>query len=103
MSQLDIFSNQIPSNVTDAIAWSTKIDGRLYISFKMDKPIWIGDNSLVQWLKNVAEVGNYGSDENQNVVIEIKNYPQWLIDEVKKYKYPLGGSNHPVNRVEWSR
>lgn len=96
---------QIPAQITDAIAWATKlkIDGYLYIAFKMDKPIWAGEESLVQWLKKLTEVGNHGTDENQNVVIQIKNYPQWLLDEAKKYKHPHGGSSHPVNRVEWSR
>jgi len=100
MTQLDIFSNQLPSEVANAIAWTTKKGDKLVISFKMETPIWIGDESLVQWLKRLAEVTNHGTDGN-NVAIEIANAPSWLVDAAKNYKSKLGGSSHPVNEVEW--
>ena len=103
MTQLNLLDeNSLPANVADAIAWTTKKDGKLVISFKMETPIWIGDKSLVQWLRSVAEVGNHGLDGG-NVAIEVLNPPNWLIDEARNYKSKLGGSNHPLNEVRWNR
>ncbi len=102
MTQLDIFStSQLPNEIAAAIAWSSYKNDRLTISFKMDRPIWIEDKSLTQWLKTVAEIKRHGAD-GDNVAIEVANPPKWLIDEARNYKSKLGGSNHPVNEVKWS-
>ena len=102
MTQLNLLDeNSLPANVADAIAWTTKKDGKLVISFKTETPIWIGDQSLVQWLKSLAEIIKHGLD-GDNVVIEVANPPQWLVDEARNYKSKLGGSNHPINEVKWS-
>jgi len=102
MTQLNLLNQDLlPTNVSDAIAWTMKRGDRLVISFKMETPIWIGDKSLVQWLKSIAEVGNHGLD-GSNVVIEVINPPSWLVDEARSYKSKLAGSNHQINTVVWS-
>lgn len=96
MTQLDIFSDSFP--LQNAIAWSSKSD-LLYIAFKNCE--WIGDQSLAQYLKSIAEVKKHGSDSDGNIVIGLKNYPKWLLDGCKNYKASTAGSNHPINMVDW--
>ena len=105
MIQLDIFSSsqlptQLPAEVSSAIAWCSYRADRLTISFKMESPVWIGNLSLVQWLKTVTEITKHGAD-GDNVAIEIANAPSWLIDEARNYKSKVGGSNHPLNKIDW--
>ena len=104
MTQLDIFSSSFPSEIGNAIAWATKIDDRLVISFKnMDKPLWVEDESLTQWLNKVAGIKRYGMDTDENTVIELETPPSWLIDKARNHKADKAGSNHPINAVMWSR
>jgi len=102
MTQLDLFSNenQLPANIAEVIAWATKKGDRLIISFKMETPLWVGDLSLVQWLGAIAQITKYGAD-GSNVAIELALAPDWLIEEMRAHKSPLGGSLHPNNYVEW--